>query len=184
MSPLVTNVESTSTSTHKEDITTGLAQNGSTLFSCRFDRNDKKCNISNTGKEWNTREMFNNHYLELEMDLGDKTEFFFQQLIEPPPSGIACLDFRYKKLSSGGSESRLTVFAWPRRGKPGRVTVIQDSPDDVTWVRAQVTFRNVGRQFLILFRAKNTLEGESLLLAVDDVTVTEGPCQGGGRPRN
>ena len=68
------------------------------------------------------------------------------------------------------------MFAWPRRGKPGRVNVAQDSPDAFTWVRAQVTFRNVDQQFLVMFRVKNKAEEGRLLLAVDDVTVTEGAC--------
>ena len=76
----------------------------------------------------------------------------------------------------GGSESVLSVFAWPRRGKPGRVNVATDSPDAFTWVRAQVTFRNVDQQFLVMFRVKNKAEEGRLLLAVDDVTVTEGAC--------
>ena len=70
------------------------------------------------------------------------------------------------------------MFAWPRRGKPGRVNVSQDSPDPFTWVRAQVTFRNVDQQFLVMFRVKNEAEGGRLLLAVDDVLVTEGACRG------
>ena len=68
------------------------------------------------------------------------------------------------------------MFAWPRRGKPGRVNVATDSPDAFTWVRAQVTYRNVDQQFLIMFRVKNKAEEGRLLLAVDDVTVTEGAC--------
>lgn len=70
------------------------------------------------------------------------------------------------------------MFAWPRQGKPGRVNVAQDSPDAFTWVRAQVTFRNVDQQFLVMFRVKNEAANEPLLLAVDDVLVTEGACRG------
>ena len=90
----------------------------------------------------------------------------------------------------------LTVFAWPRKGRPGRVAVVQDSPDQFTWVRAQaslnkftckvnvlestiilqVTFRNVDQQFLVMFRVKNKASEEDLLVAVDDVIVTEGSC--------
>ena len=58
----------------------------------------------------------------------------------------------------------------------------QDSPDEFTWVRAQVTFRNVDQQFLVMFRVGNQARGEQLLLAVDDVTVLEGAC-GGAEPR-
>lgn len=128
------------------------------------------------GESWASNQVFGNHHYELLLKSGDKSEFFFKQLIEPPSDGIACLDFRYKKISSGGSNSVLTVFAWPRKGRPGRVAVVQDSPDQFTWVRAQVTFRNVDQQFLVMFRVRNKALEEDLLVAVDDVTVTEGSC--------
>ena len=32
-------------------------------------------------------------------------EMFFENLIEPPVSGVACLDFRYKKFSTGKQQS-------------------------------------------------------------------------------
>jgi len=128
------------------------------------------------GESWASNQVFGNQHYELLLKSGDKSEFFFKQLIEPPSDGIACLDFRYKKISSGGSSSVLTVFAWPRKGRPGRVAVVQDSPDQFTWVRAQVTFRNVDQQFLVMFRVKNKASEEDLLVAVDDVIVTEGSC--------
>ena len=31
----------------------------------------------------------------------DTAEFYFKQLIDPPQSSLACLDFRFKKFSSG-----------------------------------------------------------------------------------
>ena len=40
----------------------------------------------------------------------------------------------------------------------------------------QVTFRNVDQQFLVMFRVKNKASEEDLLVAVDDVVVTEGSC--------
>ena len=40
----------------------------------------------------------------------------------------------------------------------------------------QVTFRNVDQQFLVMFRVRNKALEEDLLVAVDDVTVTEGSC--------
>ena len=40
----------------------------------------------------------------------------------------------------------------------------------------QVTFRNVDQQFLVMFRVKNKASEEDLLVAVDDVIVTEGSC--------
>ena len=68
------------------------------------------------------------------------------------------------------------MLAWPNRGKPGKVTIEQDSPDSQTWVRAQVTFKNVDRQFLLMMRARGVRAG-SLVLAVDSVLVTSGRCQ-------
>ena len=130
------------------------------------------------GEKWSSKEGVGNQYTAALLPPARKSEFFFKQLIEPPSDGIACLDFRYQKQSSGGSKSVLTVFAWPRRGRPGRVSVAQDSPDEFTWVRAQVTFRNVDQQFLIMFRVTNKAAGEELVLAVDDVTVSEGACEG------
>merc|ERR1712037_470122 len=149
---------------------------GQPLFSCAFEPNEKSCRSRNVGESLASNQVFGNHHYELLLKSGDKSEFFFKQLIEPPSDGIACLDFRYKKISSGGSSSVLTVFAWPRKGRPGRVAVVQDSPDQFTWVRAQVTFRNVDQQFLVMFRVRNKALEEDLLLAVDDVTVTEGSC--------
>ena len=46
------------------------------------------------------------------------------------------------------------MLAWPYRGKPGKVSISQESPDRDTWVRAQVTFKNVDRDFLLMFRAR------------------------------
>merc|ERR1711973_353357 len=147
---------------------------GQPLFSCAFEPSEKSCKSRNIGELWTSNQVFGNQHHELVLKAGDKSEFFFKQLIEPPTGGIACLDFRYKKISSGGSSSVLTVFAWPRKGRPGRVAVVQDSPDQFTWVRAQVTFRNVDEQFLVMFRVKNKASEEDLLVAVDDVLVTEG----------
>ena len=75
-----------------------------------------------------------------------------------------------------GSKSRLTVLAWPNRGKPGKVTIKEDSPDSTTWVRAQVTFKNVDRPFLLMMRARGP-RGGRLSLAVDSVLVTSGRCE-------
>ena len=55
----------------------------------------------NIGELWTSNQVFGNQHHELVLKAGDKSEFFFKQLIEPPTGGIACLDFRYKKISSG-----------------------------------------------------------------------------------
>lgn len=147
------------------------------LFSCDFNTNERSCNIKNRGKTWSSKEAAGNRWREVELTSSrDTAEFYFKQLIDPPQSSLACLDFRFKKFSSDGSKSSLTVLAWPNRGKPGKVTIEQDSPDSQTWVRAQVTFKNVDRQFLLMMRARGVRAG-SLVLAVDSVLVTSGRCQ-------
>jgi len=172
-----TRVEPTKATTRTKTSSKPKRKPGQPLFSCAFEPSEKSCKSRNIGELWTSNQVFGNQHHELVLKAGDKSEFFFKQLIEPPTGGIACLDFRYKKISSGGSSSVLTVFAWPRKGRPGRVAVVQDSPDQFTWVRAQVTFRNVDEQFLVMFRVKNKASEEDLLVAVDDVLVTEGSCE-------
>merc|ERR1719350_2633466 len=180
----VTTRPTTTVRTTVEPTTTRTTRNskpkrkpGQPLFSCAFEPSEKSCKSRNIGEPWTSNQVFGNQHHELLLKSCEKSEFFFKQLIEPPSDGIACLDFRYKKISSGGSSSVLTVFAWPRKGRPGRVAVVQDSPDQFTWVRAQVTFRNVEEQFLVMIRVKNKASEEDLLVAVDDVLVTEGSCE-------
>ena len=70
------------------------------------------------------------------------------------------------------------MLAWPYRGKPGKVAIEQESPDLSTWVRAQVTFKNVDRDFLLMLRARGPrARGTKLTLAVDRVRVTAGRCE-------
>ena len=57
--------------------------------------------VRNVGESWASNQVFGNHHYELLLKSGDKSAFFFKPLIEPPSDGIACLDFRYKKISSG-----------------------------------------------------------------------------------
>ena len=148
----------------------------------------------NKGKSWEQKQRLGNPYQEVELFKKEKAEFFFTKLISPPASKLACLDFRYKKFSTGATNSKLsypskiyflkagekhtlTVLAWPNRGKPGRVSIHQDSPDRNTWVRAQVTFKKVDRDFLLMFRALGPKGNEgSLILALDDVMVKSGRC--------
>ena len=132
-------------------------------------------NLRNRGKSWTNRERGGNTYKEVFISSQDTAEFYFKELIPPPQSSLACLDFRFIKFSPGGSKTTLTVLAWPNRGKPGKVKIQQDSPDGETWVRAQVTFKNVDRQFLLMLRARGPRAGR-LLLAVDTVRVREGRC--------
>lgn len=151
---------------------------GKLLFACDFRNNEKSCNMKDRGKPWQVMRGKGNKYREVELSSRDTAEFYFKQLIAPPASSLACLDFRFKKFSSDGSSNQLTVLAWPYRGKPGKVSIAQESPDPDTWVRAQVTFKNVDRDFLLMFRARGPRAGAaSLTLAVDKVVVTAGRCQ-------
>ena len=146
------------------------------------------------GKPWRLERGGGNKYKQVQLSSKDTAEFYFKNLIAPPSSSLACLDFRFKKFSSGsnqsvlfynlndispdGSSNKLVVLAWPYRGKPGKVSIAQESPDRDTWVRAQVTFKNVDRDFLLMFRARGPrARAASLTLAVDRVVVTAGRCQ-------
>jgi len=156
---------------------TGVAD-GKLLFSCDFSSNEKSCNMKDRGKPWQVKRGGGNKYKQVELSYKDTAEFYFKKLIAPPASSLACLDFRFKKFSSDGSSNQLTVLAWPYRGKPGKVSISQESPDRDTWVRAQVTFKNVDRDFLLMFRARGPrARAASLTLAVDRVVVTAGRCQ-------
>merc|ERR1711874_409174 len=168
----------------KTKIITTTARSGNTgsegrnyLFECIFDKQEESCIIRNKGKSWEQKQRVGNQYREVELFRKEKAEFFFTKLISPPSSKVACLDFRYKKFSTAGEKHVLTVLAWPNRGKPGKVSIHQDSPDASTWVRAQVTFKKVDRDFLLMLRALGPVsEGGSLILALDDVRVKRGRC--------
>jgi hypothetical protein len=56
------------------------------------------------------------------------------------------------------------------------VNIQRDSPDDSTWIRAEVTFRRVENFFVILFRASSP-DAKKLYVALDDVSVKDGACQ-------
>ena len=66
--------------------------------------------VRNVGESWASNQVFGNHHYELLLKSADKSEFFFKQLIEPPSDGIACLDFRYKKISSGFKHFLYMIF--------------------------------------------------------------------------
>lgn len=119
-----------------------------------------------------------NSFYEVELQQNQNTEMFFENLLSPPAAGAACLDFRYKKFSKG-EPVNLNVLAWPFRGKPGKISIARDSPDRATWIRAQVTYRNIDNYFLVMFRSHGpaTASGR-LYLAIDDVTITAGKCDG------
>jgi len=149
----------------------------SLLFSCDFqDKNG--CNVRNTGIDWERVESGEgNVFYETNLGYGEKTELFFKNTIAPPDLGIACLDFKYRKFSKGGRKTSLQVVAWPYRGKPGKISVFRDSPSDLAWVRAQITFRHIDNFFLVMFRAGGpTTRSDSLHLALDQVRVLPGKC--------
>ena len=39
------------------------------------------------------------------------------------------------------NKTPLEVLAWPFRGRPGKVNIQRDSPNENSWIRAEVTFR-------------------------------------------
>ena len=50
----------------------------------------------------------NNFYeVTLNGEKQEKTELFFGEMIPPPPRGVACLNFRYKKYQTGDFQFRL-----------------------------------------------------------------------------
>ena len=52
------------------------------------------------GKPWDTTGK-SNKYKRVKLSRKDTAEFYFKQLIAPPTSQLACLDFRFKKFASG-----------------------------------------------------------------------------------
>lgn len=157
-----------------------IESSNKTLFYCNFETGSTNCNIRSSGVKWrldaNEVNSVTNHFYTTKLSDTDRTEMFFEKLIQPPANQIICLDFKFKKFSTGDSVP-LSVLAWPFKGKPGRVTIQRDSPDLSTWIRAQITFRNVDHHFLIMLASSGP--GGVLgynYLAIDDVVVNEGVC--------
>ena len=68
-------------------------------------------------------------------------------------------------------------MVWPYKEKPGKISVFRDSPGVSRWMSAEITFRNVDKYFLLLFRTGGpATKNDFLYLAVDDVNVVEGHC--------
>eukprot|EP00092_Neocalanus_flemingeri_P017311 GFUD01018723.1.p1 GENE.GFUD01018723.1~~GFUD01018723.1.p1 ORF type:complete len:419 (+),score=119.43 GFUD01018723.1:73-1257(+) len=159
------------------------ATNGSSkslLFSCNFDTLSDDCLVKNTGTSWQFVQTGGNSFYTAALAYRDKTDLFLKTMISPPVGGVACLHFKYKKYSSSGNKSALTVIAWPFRGKPGKISVFRDSPGQSAWVRAQITFRKIDNYFLVVFRAGGPATREDVLhVAVDDVRVVQGVCREG-----
>jgi len=136
-----------------------------------------------SGKDWELKTSLSflgqsDNYYEVVLNPGEKSEMVFSDMVETPSRGVACLTFRYKKFYSGESNSPpLQVLAWPFKGRPGRVNIQRSSPTESTWIRAQVTFRKIDNFFLVVFRGTApTGTTDKMMLAIDDVTVTEGRC--------
>jgi len=151
------------------------------LFLCDFETELEECDLRSGGTKWkkqtNTFEGVPNTYHATILDSKDQTELFFENLINPPKKGIACLDFKYKKISTGESMP-LRVLAWPFKGKPGKVNILRDSPDTKTWIRAQITYRNIDNYFLVMLKSAGPPQRSSrMYLALDDVTIREGECE-------
>ena len=76
------------------------------------------------GKPWQLKRGGGNKYKQVELSSKDTAEFYFKNLIARPASSLACLDFRFKKFSSGSNHFILldnsnnkTIF-----GQTGAVT--------------------------------------------------------------
>eukprot|EP00092_Neocalanus_flemingeri_P000736 GFUD01000780.1.p1 GENE.GFUD01000780.1~~GFUD01000780.1.p1 ORF type:complete len:438 (+),score=126.29 GFUD01000780.1:338-1651(+) len=145
------------------------------LFNCNFDDKENDCKMKNKGKPWSRKDLFGNEYQEISLENQEKTEFYFEKQLPVPSGNIACIDFRFKKFSEGVDQPTLSVLAQPTVGKPGVVSIVQNSPDQFTWIRALVTLRNINTDFALIFRAEGPQSG-NLLVGVDDVKVTEGKC--------
>ena len=52
-------------------------------------------------KPWRVFTEAGNSYKMVTLEKGDTGEFYFKSLIAPPASKLACLDFRFKKFTSG-----------------------------------------------------------------------------------
>jgi len=150
-------------------------EGGAELFSCHFDNEQSDCELRSKGKTWNNEDLFRNKYQEIKLESQEKTELVFDKKIPAPEGKIACVDFRFKKFTDGSGDGTLTVLAVPTRGQPGTVTIVENSPDQATWVRALVTLRNIKTQFSLVFRATGPADG-TLLVALDDLAVVEGKC--------
>ena len=58
------------------------------------------------------------------------------------------------------------------------VSVFRDSPGQAAWVRAQITFRKIDNEFLVMFRARGPATRDDILrIALDDVRVVAGVCR-------
>jgi len=159
----------------------GAVSKNNTILYCNFESKSQECSMRSIGVRW---EMYkkkfrgkDNSFYGVGLSGNDKTEMFFNNLIEPPKNNIACLDFLYKKISTGKESIPMTVLARPRRGQPGKVNIIRDTQSPNTWGRAQITFRNIDDQFIVMLKAGgpgNVVDW--LYLALDEVTITEGEC--------
>ena len=62
-------------------------------------------------KPWRVFTEAGNSYKMVTLEKGDTGEFYFKSLIAPPASKLACLDFRFKKFTSGkGSLQKKTAY--------------------------------------------------------------------------
>lgn len=152
------------------------------LFSCGF-QGDAVCPVKMSGKDWELKTSLSflgqsDNYYEVVLNPGEKSEIVFSEMVQTPSRGVACLTFRYKKFYSGQTRQSppLQVLAWPFKGRPGRVNILRSSPTESTWIRAQVTFRKIDNFFLVVFRGTAPSGKDQMMLAIDDVTVTEGKC--------
>ena len=69
------------------------------LFGCDFTQaSDKNCSVKFSGKKWQLFSTANERFYEVVLQNKERTEMFFSEMAPPPTSGIACLNFRYRKF--------------------------------------------------------------------------------------
>ena len=81
-----------------------------------------------------------------------------------------------------GATLPLHLISWPFQSSPAKVSIIKDSPDRNSWLKAKIMLRNLDRKFLLMLRA--SAGAHSLHIAVDDVKVEGGRCGRGRRRRS
>ena len=73
-----------------------------------------------------------------------------------------------------GATLPLHLISWPFRSSPAKVSIIKDSPDRNSWLKAKIMLRNLDKKFVLMLRA--SVGAGSLYIAVDDIKVIGGEC--------
>ena len=136
-----------------------------------------------------------NSFYQVSLRQGEYTELIFSHLLAPPTGRVACVTFRYRKYSTGraifnsadfyhipltdGAMLPLHLISWPYQSSPTKVSIIKNSSNTNTWVKAKIMLRNLDKKFVLMLRA--SVGAGSLYIAVDDIKVIGGECGRGRR---